>query len=202
MTGTRDVLEQLRSTLAGVLGFDDAMLWSDDELLVIMGELEALGRLVDAHRAACAGEVAERSRVELGDQRLSERKSCRSAAELIERVTQVSGFEARRRIALGSATRARSGFTGEPIAAAFPAVAAALAAGALGADAAGTIIRELDRTRPVAEPASFAAAEAALVAEATGRGDGAPLRCTADARRVQAQAWATFLDQDGPEPDD
>ena len=127
---------------------------------------------------------------------------CRSAVELVERVTQVSAFEARRRIALGSATRARSGFTGEPIEAVFPQVAAALAAGELGADAAGTIIRELDRTRTVADPAALATAEQALVAEATGRGDGAPVRCTADELRVQAQAWSTFLDQDGREPDD
>jgi hypothetical protein len=28
------------------------------------------------------------------------------------------------------------------------------------------------------------------------------VRCTADELRVQAQAWAAFLDQDGPEPDD
>jgi hypothetical protein len=202
MTGTRDALEQLRSALAGVLGFDEASGCSDDELLATMGAVEALGRVVDARRVALAGEVAERSRVELGDQRLSTRRGCRSAAELLERVTQVSGAEARRRIALGSATRARSGFTGEPIEAAFPHVAAALAGGDLGTDAAGTIIRELDRTRPVAHPASFAAAEEALVAEATGRGDGTPLRCTADELRVQAQAWSTFLDQDGPEPDD
>ena len=68
----------------------------------------------------CAGEVAERSRVELGDQRLSTRRGCRSAVELLERVTQASAFEARRRIVLGSATRARAGLTGEPIEAAFP----------------------------------------------------------------------------------
>ncbi|MDQ0576657.1 HNH endonuclease signature motif containing protein [Agromyces albus] len=202
MTGTREALEQLRSMLADVLRFDDASRYSDDELLVTMGELEALGRLVDAHRAAFAGEVAERSQVELGEQRLSARKSCRSAVELVERVTQVSGFEVRRRIALGSATRSRSGFTGEPIGAAFPIVAAALAAGDLGADVACTIIRELDRTRTVADPISLAAAEQALVAEATGGGDGAPVRCTADELRVQAQAWSTFLDQDGREPED
>ncbi|RXZ68027.1 HNH endonuclease signature motif containing protein [Agromyces albus] len=202
MTGTREALEQLRSTLAGVLAFGDARLWSDDELLVTMGELEALGRLVDAHRAAFAGEIAERSRVELGEQRLSARKGCRSAAELVERVTQASGFEARRRIALGSATRARSGFTGEPIEAVFPLVAAALAAGELGADAACTIIRELDRTRTVADPVALATAEQALVAEASGGGDGGAVRCTADELRVQAQAWSVFLDQDGREPDD
>ena len=202
MIGTRDALEQLRSALAGVLAFDEASGWSDDELLATMSTLEAVGRLVDAHRAACAGEVDERSRVELGDQRLSTRRGCRSAAELVERVTQASAVEARRRIALGSATRARSGFGGEPIAAAFPVVAAALAAGELGADAAGTIIRELDRTRTVADPIAFATAEQALVAEATGSGDGAPVRSTADELRVQAQAWSTFLDQDGREPDD
>ncbi|WP_235508186.1 HNH endonuclease signature motif containing protein, partial [Agromyces sp. Soil535] len=201
MTGTRDALEQLRSTLADVLGFDDASGWPDDELLATMSALEGFGRLVDAHRAALSGEVAERSRVELGDQRLSTRRGCRSAAELVERVTQVSAFEARRRIAVGSATRARSGF-GEPIAAVFPLVAAALAGGELGADAACMIIRELDRTRTVADPAALQAAEQALVAEAIGAGDGTPVRCTADEVRVQAQAWSTFLDQDGREPDD
>src|SRR5215207_6588665 len=105
MTSTREALEQLRSALA-VLRFDAASGCSDDELLATMGALEGLGRLVDAHRAAFAGE----------------------AAELIERVTQVSAFEARRRVALGSATRARSGLSGEPIEAEFPLVAAALAA--------------------------------------------------------------------------
>ena len=202
MTGTRDALEHLRSALADALRFDEASGWSDHELLANTAALEALGRLVDAHRAACAGEVAERSRVELGDQRLSTRRGCRSAAELLERVTQASASEVRRRIALGSATRARSGYTGERIEAAFPLVAAALAAGELGADAACTIIRELDRTRTVADPAALATAEQALVAEATGSGDGAPVRCTADELRVQAQAWSTFLDQDGREPDD
>lgn len=139
MTGTRDAFEQLRSTLAEVPGSDEAARLTDDELLAAMGGLEALGRLVDAHRAAFAGEVAERCRVELGEQRLSTRRGCRSAVELVERVTQVSAFEARRRIVLGSATRARSGLSGEPIGAVFPLVAAALATGDLGADAACTI---------------------------------------------------------------
>ena len=113
MTGTRDALEHLRSVLGDALRFDEASGWSDHELLANTAALEALGRLVDAHRAACAGEVAERSRVELGDQRLSTRRGCRSAAELLERVTQASASEVRRRIVLGSATRARSGLTGE-----------------------------------------------------------------------------------------
>ena len=202
MTGLRDTLEQLGSALAEALPFDAASAWRDDEVLATMAALEGLGRLVDARRAGLAGEVAERSRVELGERRLSTQKGCRSAVELIERVTQVSAAEARRRIAVGSATRARTGLIGEVLDAEFPAVASALGAGELGADAAGMIIRELARSRPVADPAAFATAEGSLVAEAIGAGDGAPVRATADELRVQAQAWATFLDQDGPEPDD
>ncbi|HEX6365169.1 MAG TPA: DUF222 domain-containing protein, partial [Agromyces sp.] len=202
MTEIPDALEQLRSALLGVFGFDDPRRWSDDEVLITMAAVESVGRVVDAQRAAIAGEVAERSRVELGGERLSARRGCRSASELIERVTQASGAEARRRNALGSATRAQAGRGGDPYDARFPQIGAALAAGELGADAAGTIIRELDRTRRVADPARLAAAEAELLDSATGTGAGGPVRCTADELRIQAQAWAMFLDQDGPEPDD
>ena len=174
----------------------------DDDLLAELAALEAVGRLVDAQRAAYAGEIAERSRVELGEQRLSARRGCRSAVELVERVTQVSGTEARRRVALGAATRVRVGLLGEPLEPRFPVVASSLAAGELGVDAAAAIIRELERPRLVADPAAVVAAEHALVAEATGVGERARVRCTADEVRVQAQAWATYLDQDGREPDD
>ncbi len=202
MTAVVEALEQVRSTLVDVLRFDDPVRWSDDELLAVTASIEAVGRVIDAHRAACAGEIDERSRVELGSERLSARRGCRSASELVERVTQVSGAEARRRIALGAATRGRVGFTGEPLEAEFPGVAAALADGDLGADAAGTIVRELDRPRRVADPAAFATAERELVAAALGAGDAGAVRASADELRVQAQAWAAFLDQDGPEPDD
>ncbi len=91
MTEIPDALEQLRSALLGVFGFDDPRRWSDDEVLITMAAVESVGRVVDAQRAAIAGEVAERSRVELGGERLSARRGCRSASELIERVTQASG---------------------------------------------------------------------------------------------------------------
>jgi hypothetical protein len=171
MTGIRDTLEQLRSAVVVALRAEDPRGWSDDDLPTTLGALEAVGRIVDAHRAAYAGEVADRSRVELGGDRLSSRKGCRSAAELIERVTLVSGGEARRRVALGSATRAGAGLSGEPLDPAFPEIGAALAAEELGADAAVVIIRELGRARAVADPAAFATAEHELVAAATGAGD-------------------------------
>ncbi|HET6672622.1 MAG TPA: DUF222 domain-containing protein, partial [Agromyces sp.] len=197
MTNTADIadqLSQLGSALYGVFGFDDPAGWRDDDLLTITGALETVGRVIDAQRAAVAGEIAERSRAELGDSRLSARKGCRSATELIERVTQVSGFEARRRVSIGTATRTRSAFTGQSMPAQHPHVAAALSSGVLGADAAATIIRELGRTRSVADPHRLDTAEAELVDQATGTGQAAPVRATADEVRIQAQAWAVFLD--------
>ncbi|WP_173923365.1 HNH endonuclease signature motif containing protein [Agromyces sp. Marseille-P2726] len=202
MTELPEALEPVRSALLELFEFDAARDWSDDELLVAMAAVESIGRVVDAQRATIAGEVADRSRVELGSERLSTRMGCRSASELIERVTQVSGAEARRRVALGSATRPQAGLGADSYDARFPQIGAALAAGEIGADAAATIIRELDRTRRVADPARLAVAEGELLDSAIGAGVGAPVRCTADELRVQAQAWAMFLDQDGPEPDD
>jgi hypothetical protein len=200
MTGTVEALEQLRSSLLDVLRFDEPAAWSDHELLAATTSIEAVGRVVDAHRAACAAEVAERSKVELGDARLSTRRSCRSASELLERVTEASGAEVRRRIVLGSATRPQMGFSGEPVEAHFPAVAAALADGDLGADAAWSIVRELDRARRVADPIAFAAADRELVDAATGVGDAAPIRASPmsfGCRRRPGQRSST---KTGPSP--
>ncbi|WP_235511486.1 DUF222 domain-containing protein, partial [Agromyces sp. Root81] len=202
MAGIPEALEQVRSVLDAALDIDSPRGLGDDELLLAVGALESVGRLLDAHRAAFAGEVAERSRVELGAARLSARKGCRSPVELLERVTQVSGAEARRRVTVGSASRWRTGLTGEALEAQYPHLAAALGAGELGLDAAATIVRELGRTRTVADVARLDVAERELVDQATGTGDAAPVRCTADELAVQARAWAAFLDQDGPEPDD
>ncbi|WP_022894796.1 HNH endonuclease signature motif containing protein [Agromyces subbeticus] len=202
MTEFAATLYEVRTSLLDVVRVGEMGGWSDDELLAATAAFEAVGRVVDAHRAACAGEVAERSRAELGGERLSARRGCRSASELLERVTQASGAEARRRIVLGTATRPRAGLTGEPLPARFASVAAALAGGELGADAAGTIIRALDAPSRVADPIALATAERELVAAALGAGDVYPVRASADEVRVQAQAWAVFLDQDGPEPDD
>ncbi|MGW9630251.1 DUF222 domain-containing protein [Agromyces sp. NPDC055520] len=197
-------LDAVAAMLAGVLASAAPRGLGDDELLSAMGALERVGRLLDAHRAGYAGEVAERSRVELGSERLSARKGCRGPGELIERVTQVSGAEARRRVLVGAAARARTSLTGDPMPAAYPHLAAALATGAVGLDAAHMIVRELGRvgSLPHVDPFDVEIAEQYLIETATGSGDGAPVRATADEVRVHAQAWAYRLDQDGPEPDD
>ena len=69
MAGIPEALEQVRSALVTALGIEAPRGLGDDELLLALGALEGVGRLLDAHRAAFAGEVAERSRIELGGQR-------------------------------------------------------------------------------------------------------------------------------------
>ena len=66
-----------------------------------------------------AGEVAEASRNELGKCGLAARKGCRNSAELMERVTQISGDTARKRIKTGRAVRARLSLSGERLPAEF-----------------------------------------------------------------------------------
>lgn len=203
MKNVTDHIEHMRSLCVGALADTQLESLNDDELLGATAALESLGRVVDALRIGAAGEVADRSRADLAGERLSARKGCRSATELLERVTQISGGEARRRTRVGTATRTSFSLSGETVQSPFAHVAAGLAAGALGIDSAHIIVRELERPRRVASAAASESAEAALVSEATGSSStGSFVRCSADEVRVQAQAWAAFLDQDGPEPDD
>lgn len=132
----------------------DAVSLSDDELLQMLSEVQAVTRLVDAAGVRLAAEVAHRSRRELGGERLSARRGCRNAAELVRRATGVSGASAGRRIRLGLATRPDVGLAGGEIPAQFPAVAGALAAGALGVEAAHTVVTTLEPTLRVANPST------------------------------------------------
>ena len=68
------------------------------------------GRPAGAHR----GGGGRASRNELGKCGLAARKGCRSSGELIERVTQISGDNARKRIKTGRAVRARLSHPAHP----------------------------------------------------------------------------------------
>jgi hypothetical protein len=142
---------------------------SDAELVRAVADAEARGRALDAERVRLAAEVAHRSRRELGTERLSARLACRNAHELIQRATGVAAATASRRVRLGLATRADRGITGTVVGPRFPAVAAALAAGAIGVDAAHAIVTGLEPTLRVAGAADVAKAESELVAAATER---------------------------------
>ncbi|WP_308491812.1 HNH endonuclease signature motif containing protein [Microbacterium terrisoli] len=175
---------------------------TDAELVTLTRVTESLGRRVDAMRITSAGEIAERSRPERGEQRLSARQGCMNASDLLTRLTCIASASARGRIRHAHAVATRTTLTGTPLPAQFPAIRTALAAGTIGADTVAAIVSTLSPVADRCDPALLAAAERELVAAATDTSpDGAP-PCSADDTRLQAKVWLLVLDPDGPVPDD
>ncbi len=167
---------------------------SDAEALAWAAQVEQLGRHVDALRVAAAGDLAERSRRELGLGSLARRRGLASAGQLLELVARVSSGDAARRIRLARDTAPRVSLTGEVLPPVFERVAAALHRGDIGTDAALTITRHLTDAALTASTSQLREAEAHLV-------DAAATVCP-DLVAVQARAWRAALDPDGPEPRD
>ncbi|GAA3747216.1 hypothetical protein GCM10022239_23380 [Leifsonia bigeumensis] len=172
----------------------------DDDLLDVAGAIEHLGRYVDALRVEAAAEISERSLVVCRAEGLAARKGCRNAAELIERVTRVSGATAVRRIKLGQHTRTDLAEPGMPRAPRFQYVADALETGLIGVDAASAIVAGIRPALHRGTVEGIRAAEEELVAAAIGTSDLVPTACTADEVRQQAMVWQAYLDPDGMEP--
>jgi hypothetical protein len=194
---------------AGIAAISDALaqlrplgicVQDDDAMLALTAAVEGIGRAVDALRIECAGEVGERSRVSLGAASLAAKKGCGSPVELLTRITRTSASSARARLKLGGETRAQLSLSGVEFPARFPLVAAALDAGTLGIDSAQAILAGLVPIIDNAAIDEIGAAEAELVASATGVGPDAAVPCPADEIRVQAQVWKSVLDPDGLEP--
>src|SRR5438045_1513844 len=104
----------------GPAGMGDRQLLEDAEAW------EALGRLVDARRVALAGEIAWRSREQLGEHGLARRSGDRDATDLLARDLLIGGREARKRTALGLRVRSRLSMQGEELPSRWARVAAAL----------------------------------------------------------------------------
>lgn len=167
---------------------------SDAELLAFAQEAEAEGRRADARRVRVAGEVAERSRRELGSESLARRHGAPTAGILLERVTRISATEASRRIRLAADTTPRVSLVGEILPARFDLVAQALHSGDLGVDAALAIVRNLGAAERTATVDALQGAELDLVTEA--------LTTSADLVALQARTWRAALHPDGTEPRD
>ena len=180
---------------------------TDDDVVALAHMAEHAGRCTDALRIAIAAEIDERSRSTLdASERLSSTFGCRSAVELLERLTLVSPKTVASRIRLGKQVRARFGVDGAEFPPRFPAVAAGLASGALGLDSAEVIVGVLGPLLGRVDVDQVQFAEEALVSAATG----VPI----DAREeptvpesaglidVQAQAWRAVIDPDGIEPNE
>ncbi|HEY8319511.1 MAG TPA: DUF222 domain-containing protein [Amnibacterium sp.] len=170
----------------GPVGMGDRQLLEDAEAW------EALGRLVDARRVAIAGEIAWRSREQLGEHGLARRSGDRDATDLLARELLISGREARKRTALGLRVRSRLSMQGEELPGRWAHVGAALQAGSITVDAARVIVDALGSIARRADAAELEIAEQALVDSATST--------SPDLLRVQAEVWQARLDPDGAKP--
>jgi len=170
----------------------DARGLTDEQSCERAALVEDAGRLIDAMRVASAADLAHRSRPELGEQGLARRHGCRTASQLLERITRVSAREAARRANLGAVLAPRCALDGSPLPAQFAIAGAVVEQGRIGVDAAWAITRALGQAASHASPVDLEAAEEQLVASA--------LSDSADLVAVQARLWRDALDPDGAEP--
>ena len=169
---------------------------SNDALIADVLLAEQVSRLSGALSVAAAGEVAERSRSELGNDGIAQKHFHRTGTMFLEHLTRGFGGEMARRVRVGLATRERTSLTGMLMPALYPRIAEALTAGTIGVDAAYRIVVGLDQaaTGGTIHPDALAAAEAALVTAATE----VPVVCVED----QVKLWRDALNPDGTEPRD
>jgi hypothetical protein len=188
-----ETVNQVTGLLADLARLDRSAL-NDLDLVALLAAEESAGRFLDTSRVLTAGEVAERSRYELGGDGLSMRYNHRKPVDFIERVTRTSKVEAARRIRIGSAIRDRRTLLGEFLPPERPIVADAMRSGALGVDAASNILGYLKQaaTGSDATPENMDAAETALVGLAAADGE--------DDVAAIARAWRDAMDPDGIEP--
>lgn len=193
-------LDAIAGDLAAAFEFEDARGLPDEALLQTTAALERLGRVLASRQISVSAEIDDRSRRELGVEGLAAKKGCRTASELLERLTRASGETIAKRLKIARATRTRISLLGERMPATFPSVGEALEAGELGVDSALFIVRGLSSVAAVVEICHRQVAEYELVAAATGTGPDSPVPCTAEETKVQTDVWRTRLDQDGRLP--
>jgi hypothetical protein len=216
------VLADAARAVQAVLASIDAGGLSDAEAIALTQAVEQLGRPVDAARVTTASTISDRSHRGLGTDSLAWRLGASHENELLTLLTRASIAEMKRRVALGEkvAPRMLAGTVREPV---FPVVAAALAAGELGMDAAENIVKGLaDYTvhgRFDANPADVDAAERDLVESATGSrfdratepgntgpvvrlGDSDGFTFTADRIQEMTKPWQARLNPDGVAPNE
>ncbi|UYO96974.1 HNH endonuclease [Microbacterium sp. M28] len=137
-------------------------------LVAANAALGALHRLVDALEAEVAAGIARESRADLGAASLAKEQGFRTAAQFVATVTGRSSGEASRLVKVGEAPAPRTDLLGARLPAKYAAVQGALAAGAIGAPAAGLIIGLLDRVRLKIDTDRLVEVEALLAEKAAG----------------------------------
>ena len=171
----------------------------DEDLLGVVKQVAHVARLAEALLVDAVGEVQDRVDSAVPSERLTTVRGCRSTKELVQRLTRGSSRSTTELLRAAKAVgRPTALASREALPARYPALRAALSGGDVGIDAVATVAGTIDAAGCAAE-ARWAADEE-LAASACGTGaDGAPA-AGVDELRLQAQVWATWLDQDGAEP--
>ncbi|GAB3608997.1 HNH endonuclease signature motif containing protein [Humibacter ginsengiterrae] len=165
---------------------------SDGDLVAVTDAVAQLVRDGQALLARAAAEVARRSPAELGREGLAKKRGFLNPVHLVAASTGGRASEAAKLIAVGTGTAPRRALTGEQLPPAHPHVAAALASGAIGLDAADAITGMLRRVAPGADAGQAEAMEKVLAERAAGLPFDLLLRVI---REAEAR-----LDQDGVAP--
>src|SRR6195952_3401788 len=186
--------------------FDDASsdgairLVSDQELLEAASSVSRLIRLAEAERTKLAGEIARRSEPR-DETSLARRMGTSGASHLVAEVTGVPRSQAGTLVASGIAFRAQeNAFTGEPLDAKYPKIAAAFAAGLLDPEVAAAFRRAIGKAAPGLAPYEVDELEATVLTVATEGWDAEFL--LAYAKKVPEMAHPGFgaPTPDGPAP--
>lgn len=205
LAAAREAAAQIPDALAAVKSLDDAT------LLVAQRELSEIRRLVDSRASLVAGEVAFRSRRELGYRGLAQKEGFRTPEKLVQATTGSTRRDATTLVTAGNliheamvveATDPDSGEIPEGFSVDEPwltAVGAAVARGSITVEAATAIRNGLGEPSPAGTDGAGLTAEGlseaalALLAEATGGKDAAEAPATESAATGSA---ATGLNAD------
>jgi hypothetical protein len=192
-------LRRIASDLQGVLGAARSRLagLSDEAVLELMADFEAVARLASAGGVLTAGEVGVRSRPELGDEGLSRSQNFTSPVALVAKVTGASARACKARLELGRKLRGAVLLGGGEGPAPFPVVARVLDEGALGVEAAAAIVKQCSVLAD-----RGCSADVVALAEETLVDQTLSCRLTADETFRAAIHLREVLDPDGAEPRD
>lgn len=190
-TAAVDALLEARGHLSG---FPDA------EIVVILQELAARRRVLDAALVEVAGELLRREDESPKAETVAHKAGARNLTGLLEQVLGSRRFEAKALAEVAAATREGLSVTGEPIPPRYEQVSRALGAGLLSVAQASAITNGLDRTGGRVDLADVERAEGELVASACGLNPEDEQPAVPKVLEVQAATWVSYLDPDGDEP--
>ena len=170
-------------------------------MLEVLAAAARITRAGEALLVEATAQVCDRSDGRLSADRMTTRFGCRSASELVQRVTRASKQRAGDVVKAARAVVQPVALTsGEVLPAQLPGMREALGTAAVGVD--GIVAVAAPLLSHCAGVAARLAADEEISATARGEGaDAAPPAC-AEELRALATVWAMYLDQDGAEPDD